>query len=57
MTDFHEARFYEALADKRGSCARLDPAIPWHLSHYYPAYRMYEHPPTPVETLRLWIRI
>jgi pyruvate formate lyase activating enzyme len=30
----------------------LDPAIPWHLSQYYPAYRMHEHPPTPVETLR-----
>ena len=32
--------------------AGLDPAIPWHLSQYYPAYRMHEHPPTPVETLR-----
>jgi len=30
----------------------LDPAIPWHLSRYYPAYRMYEHPPTSVQTLR-----
>ena len=30
----------------------LDPAIPWHLSQYYPAYRMHEHPSTPVETLR-----
>lgn len=32
--------------------AGLDPAIPWHLSQYYPAYRMHDHPPTPVETLR-----
>ncbi len=32
--------------------AGLDPAIPWHLSQYSPAYRMHEHPPTPVETLR-----
>jgi len=30
----------------------LDPAIPWHLSKYYPAYRMHEHPPTSIETLR-----
>ncbi len=30
----------------------LDPAIPWHLSQYYPTYRMLDHPPTPVETLR-----
>jgi pyruvate formate lyase activating enzyme len=29
-----------------------DSAIPWHLSQYYPAYRMREHPPTLVETLR-----
>ena len=30
----------------------LDPAIPWHLSRYYPAYQMFNHPPTPVQTLR-----
>lgn len=30
----------------------LDPAIPWRLSQYYPAYRMHDHPPTSVETLR-----
>jgi len=30
----------------------LDPAIPWHLSQYYPTYRMLVHPPTPVATLR-----
>jgi pyruvate formate lyase activating enzyme len=30
----------------------LDPAIPWHLSQYYPTYRMLDHPPTPVATLR-----
>ena len=30
----------------------LDPSIPWHISQYYPAYRMHEHPPTPLETLR-----
>ncbi len=29
----------------------LDPAIPWHLSRYHPAYRMHYHPQTPVETL------
>jgi pyruvate formate lyase activating enzyme len=29
----------------------LDPAIPWHISQYYPTYRMLDHPPTPVETL------
>ena len=32
-------------------CA-LDPGIPWHVSGYYPAWKMLDHPPTPVETLR-----
>jgi len=30
----------------------IDPTIPWHLSRYFPAYRMHDHPPTPAETLR-----
>lgn len=30
----------------------LDPSIPWHVSQYYPAYKMRDHPPTPVKTLR-----
>lgn len=30
----------------------LDPAIPWHVTQYYPAYKMFDHPPTPVATLR-----
>lgn len=30
----------------------LDPAIPWHVTQYYPAYKMFDRPPTPVETLR-----
>ena len=29
----------------------LGPEIPWHLSQYYPYYKMLDHPPTPVETL------
>lgn len=35
----------------------LDVAIPWHVSQYYPAYKMFDHPPTPVETLRRARRI
>jgi pyruvate formate lyase activating enzyme len=31
----------------------IDPAIPWHVSAFYPAYKMVDRPPTPVETLRL----
>ena len=30
----------------------VGPEIPWHVSAYYPAYKMWEHPPTPVATLR-----
>jgi pyruvate formate lyase activating enzyme len=30
----------------------IDPAIPWHVTQYYPAYKMFDHPPTPVETIR-----
>ena len=32
--------------------ASISPAIPWHVSRYYPAYRMWEHAPTTVHTLR-----
>ena len=30
----------------------IDAAIPWHVSQYYPAYKMLDRTPTPVETLR-----
>lgn len=30
----------------------LDPAIPWHVTQYYPAYKMFDRPPTTVATLR-----
>lgn len=30
----------------------LDPSIPWHVSAFYPAYKMLDRPSTPVETLR-----
>jgi pyruvate formate lyase activating enzyme len=29
----------------------IAPSIPWHLSRFFPAYRMVDRPPTPVETL------
>ncbi|HIP18976.1 MAG TPA: AmmeMemoRadiSam system radical SAM enzyme [Sulfurovum sp.] len=32
--------------------AKLDPAIPWHLSGFYPMYKMLDIPPTPGQTLR-----
>jgi len=31
----------------------LGPDTPWHISRFFPAYKMMDVPPTPVETLRL----
>ena len=31
---------------------KLDPAIPWHVTQFYPTYKMLDRPHTPVETLR-----
>jgi len=42
----------EELQQIAGFIHELDPAIPWHVSQYYPAYKMFDHPHTPVETLR-----
>ncbi len=30
----------------------VDPAIPWHVSRFYPTYQLLDRPRTPVETLR-----
>jgi len=31
----------------------IDPAIPWHVTAFYPAYKMLDRPSTPAETLRM----
>jgi pyruvate formate lyase activating enzyme len=31
----------------------VDPSIPWHVTAFYPTYKMLDRPPTPVATLRL----
>jgi pyruvate formate lyase activating enzyme len=31
--------------------ASVDPGIPWHLSRFFPTYKLQDAPPTPVETL------
>jgi pyruvate formate lyase activating enzyme len=31
----------------------IDPAIPWHVTAFYPTYKMLDRPSTPVETLRM----
>jgi len=30
----------------------ISPSIPWHISRFFPAYRMLDRPPTPVATLK-----
>jgi pyruvate formate lyase activating enzyme len=37
--------------------ASVDRAIPWHLSRFFPTYRLQDAPPTPVETLERAHRI
>jgi pyruvate formate lyase activating enzyme len=30
----------------------VDPAVPWHISRFYPTYKLLDQPGTPVDTLR-----
>ncbi|GBE15775.1 MAG TPA: AmmeMemoRadiSam system radical SAM enzyme [Proteobacteria bacterium] len=32
--------------------ASIDPLIPWHISRFFPTYKMTDHPPTPLGALR-----
>jgi len=41
----------EELVEIADFLIHLGKAIPWHLSRFYPAYKMEGYPPTPVETL------
>lgn len=40
------------LKDIAGFIHDLDPAIPWHVTQFYPTYKMLERPPTPAATLQ-----
>ena len=33
--------------------AKISPNIPWHISRFFPTYKMLDAPPTPLETLKL----
>ncbi len=43
------------LKDIADFIASVDPSIPWHVTQFYPAYKLLDKPRTPVETLR-WAR-
>lgn len=47
----------EELSDIAGFIASVDKTIPWHISRFYPQYKMEDTPPTPVETLEKAYRI
>ncbi len=40
------------LREIAGFLAGLDPGIPWHVSGFFPTYRLTDAPPTPAATLR-----
>ena len=42
----------EELREIAGFIKEVDPAIPWHVTAFYPTYKMTDRPRTPVETLR-----
>jgi pyruvate formate lyase activating enzyme len=41
----------EELRDIAEFIASVDPSIPWHVSQFYPAWKMADRPPTPLATL------
>jgi pyruvate formate lyase activating enzyme len=42
----------EELGSIAGFLCSVGPEVPWHVSQFYPAWRMLDRPVTPVETLR-----
>ncbi len=42
----------QVLKDIAEFLVSVDPEIPWHVTQFYPTYKMLEEPPTPIETLR-----
>lgn len=42
----------EELVDIAGFILDLDPDIPWHISRFYPTYRLTDHEPTPPESIK-----
>jgi pyruvate formate lyase activating enzyme len=32
--------------------SKLDPSVPWHISRFFPAWRMTDRQPTPAETMK-----
>jgi pyruvate formate lyase activating enzyme len=45
------------LRNIAGFIRSVDPAIPWHVSRFFPQYRMTDRPPTPIESIRKALEI
>ncbi len=42
----------QELRDIAGFVGSIGPEVPWHVTGFYPAYKLLDRPPTPVTTLR-----
>ena len=42
----------DILEDIAGFIRSVDPLMPWHVSQFYPVYRLLDRPPTPVATIK-----
>jgi len=42
----------DELRQIAGFIREIDPAMPWHVTAFYPTYKMLDRPPTPASTLR-----
>ncbi len=42
----------QELKDIAKFIKEIDPSMPWHVTAFYPTYKMTDRPPTPVDTLR-----
>ncbi len=47
----------DALRQAAEAVAAVSPAIPWHVSRFFPAYRLLDVPPTPIATLERAARL
>jgi pyruvate formate lyase activating enzyme len=50
IPDYNDSE--EDLRDIAGFISSVDPAIPWHVTQFYPTYKLMDKPRTPVKTLR-----
>jgi pyruvate formate lyase activating enzyme len=50
IPDYNDSE--EDLREIAGFIASVNPAIPWHVTQFYPTYKLTDKPRTPLKTLR-----